>query len=105
MPRRKYTRGKEEPKGWECCNRKCKWQGQDEEKGERKIDSSHTILICPQCGKDDFYGLLEKPVSKVELELEQVLLEKATDIIAKSTIESEKALSKFEAAIASAVAK
>lgn len=67
MPRRKYTRGKEEPKGWECCNKKCKWQGQDEDKGERKVDSSHTVIICPKCGKDEFYGLLEKPVIKVEL--------------------------------------
>lgn len=59
MPKRKYTRGKEEAQGHECCNKKCKWQGQDEDKFLKKIDVGHFVLVCPNCGKDEFYGLLE----------------------------------------------
>jgi hypothetical protein len=46
-----------------------------------------------------------KLLPKAEIELERLLLQKATNIVAKSTIDSEKSLSKFEAAIASAVTK
>lgn len=59
MTRRKYTRGKEEVKGYECCNRKCKWQGQDKDRIHKEIDHIHSVLTCPNCGKEDFYGLRE----------------------------------------------
>lgn len=59
MTRRKYTRGKEEVKGYECCNRKCKWQGKDLDKRCIKKDTGHYVIVCPNCGKDEFYGLRE----------------------------------------------
>ena len=40
-------------------NRKCKWQGKDEEKAKKRIDEYMTEDICPKCGKNEFYGLLQ----------------------------------------------
>lgn len=58
MTKRKYTRGNEEVKGYECCNKKCKWQGTEDQKAKRK-DEDWTTDVCPNCGKDEFYGLRE----------------------------------------------
>lgn len=59
MPKkRKYARFKEESSSYECCIRKCKWQGTDIEKGRKQISSYETELVCPKCGRNEFYGLL-----------------------------------------------
>jgi|GEM_PF-2968955 len=59
MPARKYTRMGEHSQGYECCNKKCKWQGTQEQKGHRKEPNGWTTHICPNCAKDEFYGLLK----------------------------------------------
>jgi len=43
----------------ECTNKKCKWQGKDEEKAKKRIDEYMTEDICPKCGNNEFYGLLQ----------------------------------------------
>jgi hypothetical protein len=57
--KRKYTRIGEEPVRNECTNKKCKWQGTNKEKSVKRIDESMTEDVCPKCGNNVFYGLLE----------------------------------------------
>lgn len=57
--KRKYARMGEKSVRNECTNRKCKWQGKDEEKAKKRIDEYVTEDICPKCGKNEFYGLLQ----------------------------------------------
>ncbi len=57
--KRKYTKFGEKPVRYECTKRKCKWQGTIEEKKDFKRDSIVTELVCPKCGNNEFYGLLE----------------------------------------------
>lgn len=59
MARRKYTRFGEKSQGDECTNKNCKWQGLDKDKARRKIDDSMDEHVCPRCGNNEFYGLLE----------------------------------------------
>ena len=59
MAKRKYTRMGEKPKGYECTKRSCKWQGLDSDKAFKKRDEDITDHVCPKCGNDEFYGLLE----------------------------------------------
>lgn len=61
MPKRKYTRRGDVAVAHECCNRKCKWQGFDKQKSLRKEPNGFSTHICPECGNDEFYGLLELP--------------------------------------------
>lgn len=58
MAKRKYCRFGDTPSKYECTNRKCKWQGTDKEKENKEIESSYWELICPKCGKNEFYGLI-----------------------------------------------
>ena len=44
----------------ECCKTKCKWQGTDEMKTKKEKDFSHSELVCPKCGNNEFYGLLKQ---------------------------------------------
>jgi hypothetical protein len=60
MARRKYARMNEPVQGYECCNKKCKWQGNDEDKSLTHPDGDgFQKHVCPKCGNDEFYGLLE----------------------------------------------
>ena len=43
---------------FECCKNKCKWQGTDEQKERKSINHKKSLLVCPKCGNDQFYGLL-----------------------------------------------
>lgn len=61
MAKRKYTRFGETAVAYECCNRKCKWQGFHEEKVNKYRDNGYSDLVCPKCGKEEFYGLLSEP--------------------------------------------
>ena len=63
--KRKYARMREEVQGYECSKEKCKWQGQDDEKGTAYLGDGMTELICPKCGNNEFYGLLETPTQAV----------------------------------------
>lgn len=56
--KRKYARMGEKSERNECTNKKCKWQGKDEEKAKKRIDEYMTEDICPKCGNNEFYGLL-----------------------------------------------
>lgn len=60
MPKKKYiTDIKQTPSSYECANRKCKWQGTDEEKERVKTPrKAEYVVVCPNCGKDVFYGLI-----------------------------------------------
>ncbi|NRT11507.1 hypothetical protein [Flavobacterium sp. 14A] len=62
MPKRKYTRMKEQPKGYECCNKKCKWQGQIADQVPVEVVNGFFDHACPKCGKFEFYGLIENPI-------------------------------------------
>jgi len=59
MPARKYTRMGEHSQGYECCNKKCKWQGTDADKYRRQINDNREVDVCPNCGNDEFYGLIK----------------------------------------------
>lgn len=61
MAKRKYTKRGEEPKAYECTNKKCKWAGTDDQKSQKQNPDGWTDYICPNCGKNEFYGLLEIP--------------------------------------------
>jgi predicted RNA-binding Zn-ribbon protein involved in translation (DUF1610 family) len=56
--KRKYARMGEKYDGYECTNRKCKWQGKDDEKARKPIDEYITEHVCPKCGNYEFYTLL-----------------------------------------------
>ncbi len=56
----------ETPVKHECTNRKCKWQGKDEGKATKRISENISELICPKCGNNEFYGLLESVTSREE---------------------------------------
>lgn len=59
MAKRKYARFGEKAVRYECTKKKCKWQGTDEQKGRRFRDEYQTDHVCPECGNNEFYGLLE----------------------------------------------
>jgi len=59
MAKRKYTSHGEAAKRYECTNKKCKWQGKQEEWAERLIEPGHSENVCPKCSNNEFYGLLE----------------------------------------------
>lgn len=65
MAKRKYTRSGEQPLAYKCTNKKCGWEGTFEQK---KIKHNPTTgwddYVCPNCLKNEFYGLLEIPNSK-----------------------------------------
>ncbi|ELY1992907.1 hypothetical protein SL054_002268 [Flavobacterium psychrophilum] len=63
--KRKYAKMRDEVKGYECCKKKCKWQGTDEQKGRKQISSYETEMVCPKCGNNEFYGLLDVPTQAV----------------------------------------
>lgn len=46
------------PAKYECTKPKCNWQGTQEEKRREKISSYETELVCPDCGNNEFYGLI-----------------------------------------------
>ena len=56
--KRKYARMGENSEINECTNRKCKWQGKDEEKASKRISQYMTEDICPKCGNNSFFGLI-----------------------------------------------
>ena len=60
MAQRKYARFGEKEVAYECTKRKCKWQGMDEDKAQKRTDPEYLIfeLVCPNCGNNEFYGLL-----------------------------------------------
>jgi len=57
----KYTKFGEEPKRYECTKRKCKWQGLDSEREQKRTDPKYLMYesVCPNCGNNEFYGLTE----------------------------------------------
>ncbi len=65
MPSRKYARIGESPVAYECANRKCKWQGTAGQKVTKRQGGSDELhRVCPSCGNNEFYGLLELPVMR-----------------------------------------
>ncbi|WP_396153682.1 hypothetical protein [Flavobacterium sp.] len=58
MAKRKYARMGEKENGYECTKRSCKWQGLDSEKALKKRNENQTDHVCPKCGNNEFYGLL-----------------------------------------------
>lgn len=58
MARRKYTRMGEVPAAFECTNAKCKWEGDEDGKDLKPINEHQKAHVCPNCGNDEFYGLL-----------------------------------------------
>lgn len=61
MAKRKYARYGEKPIAYQCTNRKCKWEGKDEEKNSVELEDkfwASSELVCPKCGNNEFYGLI-----------------------------------------------
>lgn len=59
MSKRKFTVWGETPTSYQCTNKKCKWEGTDEEKDRQKTRrKAEYAVVCPDCGKDEFYGLI-----------------------------------------------
>lgn len=56
---RKYARMHETAVAFECTKRSCKWQGLDTEKNLIPINAIQKEYVCPNCGNNEFYGLLE----------------------------------------------
>ena len=56
--KRKYTRFGEKSTKHECTNKKCKWQGTDSDKESKELEPGYCELVCPHCGNNEFYGLL-----------------------------------------------
>lgn len=64
--KRKYARFGDEKSGiYECTNRKCKWQGNHEQKSLKK-DGIMTTSICPKCGNEEFYSLIKNAEKQVK---------------------------------------
>ena len=61
MAKRKFTKHGEDPKAYQCTKQKCKWEGTDEQKESKRINMYQEEMICPKCGNNEFYGLLEIP--------------------------------------------
>lgn len=60
MPvKRKYARSGEAYSRYECTKRKCKWQGDDSEKSQKQLNGHMSELVCPKCGNNEFYMLLD----------------------------------------------
>ncbi len=59
MTKRKYARMSDKNiTRYECSKKKCKWQGTDEQKTIKTISPIESSLVCPDCGNNQFYGLL-----------------------------------------------
>lgn len=58
MAKRKYTKFGEIAVRYECTKRKCKWQGNSDEKSRKQLNHYQKELTCPKCGNNEFYGLL-----------------------------------------------
>lgn len=57
--KRKYARFGDDTSGiYECTNRKCKWQGTEEEKSRRR-DEIGFVHTCPKCRNEEFYSLIK----------------------------------------------
>lgn len=57
--KRKYTKSGERPSSYKCTNKKCKWEGAEEEKSEKYLREKGWIeLVCPNCGNNEFFGLI-----------------------------------------------
>lgn len=61
MSNRKYVNTNETPQAYECTKEKCSWQGEHQEKHKRYSSDGWATSVCPNCGNDEFYGLVEKP--------------------------------------------
>lgn len=61
MAKRKYTRSGDKAEAYECTKKSCKWQGTQSEKSQRQLESGWLEDVCPKCGNNEFYGLLEAP--------------------------------------------
>jgi len=55
--KRKFVRNGETPTKYRCTKQSCKWEGKEEKKAKKR-DGDWTVLICPKCGNESFYGLL-----------------------------------------------
>lgn len=94
MAKRKYTRFGETATQYECTKRKCKWQGTDEEKLNKRTDPVYQIftLVCPNCGNDEFYGLLSTEnlliMNNTEVERDDLFTDAARLIVSQQKASS-----------------
>ncbi|KGO88401.1 hypothetical protein Q765_00345 [Flavobacterium rivuli WB 3.3-2 = DSM 21788] len=58
MPKQKYAKNGEAAAAYECSKRTCKWQGTTDQKAEKYNGYGITEHVCPKCGNNSFYGLL-----------------------------------------------
>lgn len=63
MAKRKYARSGDTAVAYECTKRICKWQGLPDERKWRRTEGiiNSKELVCPKCGNNTFYGLIEFP--------------------------------------------
>lgn len=44
---------------YECSKKKCKWRGTMDEKNEKQIEPGYFEKACPNCGNNEFFGLIK----------------------------------------------
>jgi NAD-dependent SIR2 family protein deacetylase len=57
MAKRKFTRIGETPTKFQCTNKKCKWEGTEDDKAKKK-DDGWLVSVCPDCKNEEFYGIV-----------------------------------------------
>lgn len=62
--KRKYAKFGEDHSIYECKVWSCKWQGTEDEKKLKRCDKYSHELVCPSCGNNEFYELLDGGVDK-----------------------------------------
>lgn len=47
----------ETPSKFQCTNKKCKWEGTEDDKAKKQHDG-WLVSVCPECKNEEFYGLI-----------------------------------------------
>ena len=61
----KYAKFGEDHSMYECTIWSCKWQGTEDKKKLKRHNKYSHELVCPACGNNEFYGLLDERVDEL----------------------------------------
>ncbi|KVV14834.1 hypothetical protein [Flavobacterium sp. TAB 87] len=60
MSKMRFVRYGEKPTAYQCTKKTCKWEGPfDQQVKVRKRRSCDSEYVCPKCGHNEFYGIVE----------------------------------------------